>query len=263
MAGEINKFLLKFKKVSSEKLEEIRNLASGFDAAEEEPQVAPEIGKSDDEKIQELKNTFQLQERKLNALAKDRATLANMLELQKSTLTNLIEEKTQEVAELEEKLKEARSIFKYPTGSINKIELKYEPTEIAESVNEIVPKIKELSELHGVAFTLEIDEMQNPIVLTDAKYLNNIILEMFDDAFKSCDKKGKVIYYIRQKSEPVEGYAYYEYSCIYLGDSLAFDSELANALDGRVSIERSNGGNILTIRFKFKVAEEEKKYVWD
>ena len=262
MAGEIDKFFLKIKKVSSEKLEDIRNRASDSDAMVQEP-VVPEIGKTDDEKIQELKNTFQLQERKLNALAKDRATLANMLELQKSTLTNLIEEKTQEVEELEEKLRKATSSFKYPTGAVNKIELNYAPTEIATSVNEIVPKIKEMSEISKVAFTLEIDEMKNPVIITDSKCLNEIILEMFKDAFKSCDKKGKVIYYIRQKSEPEEGYAYYEYSCIYLGDSLTFDSELANALGGRVSIERSNGGNILTIRFKFKVAEEEVKYVWD
>lgn len=259
MADGINNFFLKIKKVSSDKLEELWGKSSDFDAPE--PVETTPIGKSDEEKIQELKATFQLQEKKLNALAKDRATLANMLELQKSTLTNLIEEKTQEVAELEEKLKEARSVFKYPTGAINKIELKFAPMEIAETVNEIVPKIKELSEIYGVAFTLEIDEMQNPIVITDAQYLNNIILEMFEDAFKSCDKKGKVIYYIRQKSEPVEGYAYYEFSCIYLGDSLAFDSELANALEGRVSIERSNGGNILTIRFKFRVADEEKQDV--
>lgn len=259
MADGINKFFLKIKKVSSEKLEEIRNRASASNVEEQQPVVNE---KTDEEKIQELRDTFHMQEKKLNALAKDRATLANMLELQKSTLTNLIEEKTQEVEELEEKLKAATAAFTYPQSAVNKIELNVAPMEIATAVREIIPNIKELSEISRIAFTLEIDKMANPVVMTDVKYMNNLIIEMFRDAFKSCDKKGKVIYYIRQKSEPnEEGFAYYEYSCIYLGDSLVFDSELANALGGRVSVERSNGGNILTIRFKFKVADKEEEYV--
>lgn len=211
---------------------------------------------SDAKKIQELKNTFQLQEEKLNELAKDRATLTNMLELQKTTLTNLLLEKDQEVMSLEEQLNKLTVAKKSSTGSFSNTELNFAPMDIESSVDEVVPMVKEMSRKNQVGFTFQIDEMENPVVKADSLYVNAMILKMFSDAFDCCEKRSKIIFYIRQKTEAVDGWAEYEYSCIYLGDSLQFDSETVDALGGRVTIDRSHGGNVVTVRLKFEVCDE-------
>ena len=211
--------------------------------------------KTDDEKIQELKNTFQIQEEKLNELVKDRATLTNMLELQKSTLTNLLAEKTQEVEELEQKINKMKVARRNAHGSFGSHELNFAPMSIEGEIDGLIPKIKEMSRENQVGFSFEIDDMDNPVVKTDAIYVNAMILKMFDDAFKCAEKRSKIIYYIRQKTPARDGLAEYEYSCIYLGDTLRFDSELVDALGGRITIDRSHGGNVMTVRLKFEVAD--------
>lgn len=210
---------------------------------------------TDDEKIQELKNTFQIQEEKLNELVKDRATLTSMLELQKSTLTNLLAEKTQEVEELEQKINKMKVAYKKANGLPGSRELNFAPMSIEGEIDAIIPKIKEISKEQQVGFTFELDEMENPIVKTDAVYVNAMIIKMFENAFKCAEKRSKIIYYIRQKTKAVDGWAEYEYSCIYLGDTLTFDSELVDALGGRITIDRSHGGNVLTVRLKFEVVD--------
>lgn len=201
---------------------------------------------------EKLKNTLQIQ-----ATAIEQHQLREMELIQKEkehlkherALSDLLEEKYMQLAELEEKLDDMKEIYEP--------ELELEPQDVRKTIKDILPTIREHAGQAGLDFALKIEHVAYPYIYCDANCLNAMILNIIFNAIRNSVEDSKIIFCITQTTPVVDEIAEYEYSCIYLGESVKFDGEIANEMGGIVNVERTDdGAAVISVRIKFKVYVE-------
>jgi len=120
-------------------------------------------------------------------------------------------------------------------------DLELEKIGIRTAIKEIIPDIKSMAAASSVDFSLEIDEMQNPVVICDREKLNKMTLDMLFVAIRNSNPETKVTLNIHQVGEG-GGFAYFDYTCIFTGDTLDYSSHVTTNLRGVSKLQRMENG---------------------
>jgi len=132
-------------------------------------------------------------------------------------------------------------------------DLDWEEVDVRTAIKNILPDIKSMAETASVDFSLEVDEMQTPVVACDIEKLNKMTLGMLFVAMRNSQPETKVTLNIHQVGEG-GGLAYFDYTCIFTGDTLDYSSHIATSLQGVTKLQRmENGTTSIIISLKLPI----------
>ena len=257
-AGE-KRIKRRYKMVSGNYVDKYMIVEAFFMDDNEGDVVAMILFKEEEEVISEkldMKKELELKDEALKKLMEEKATLTTILEEQNETVDVL----TAKVSDLNSVVKEANAALEDYVTEKSSNPVRPVPSDILTSLRAAIPEIQEELENAELSFSLQIEDIPNKSVYLDSHYVNEMVIDMVKNAVNGCERGGKIYFVIKQVSGVVNGWAEYEYSCIYLGSTLSFNSEYVGLLGGKAIIDRTeDGGNVLTVRVKYEVIEEARE----
>ncbi len=171
--------------------------------------------------------------------------------------------KKSKTKETDVKVKDPRK--KRPTGTNEK------KTDLVELIGKVKDSYAHKMEEKNITFTVEDDDVEEPVVMCDAEKIEDIVKKLINNAYRSASEGGRVYMALKQFYVSDEGYGIYELTVEDDGTDKAGDAELSGAdiedakaiaesLDGELETETVKGvGNGVTVRLDLKVIRDKKE----
>ncbi|MBO4900931.1 MAG: HAMP domain-containing histidine kinase [Lachnospiraceae bacterium] len=145
-------------------------------------------------------------------------------------------------------------------------------TDLIQLIGKVVDSYAPRMEEKKITFTVEDDDVEEPVVMCDADAVESIVKKLINNAYRSAPEGGRVYMALKQFYVSDEGYGIYELTVEDDGTEKSEDpalsgadiddaKEIAESMDGELETETVKGvGNGVTVRLDLKVVREETKH---